>query len=434
MDHARNKNFVLLLLLLMLGCLASCSSRTPEEWLVKHIEDKYANLYVNNEPAKRAALVELRTYLKDHKLNDENLSAIKKKLHKIGDGHLVMFDDRKDKNIRYLSGIVFIPGSNYVSSCANCTPELPKDTYQILQVNNLVLKYYLESQRNVVAASTEWGREYRIIRLLQENSDQPDTVLKLKNSKGKIVSTKLHWKKLEPLTPDCVHGERVDAKTFRISVMSLWCDDTSKTGQDRNQIYDNFKAQFDEAISEASAKDNIILDLRENGGGGDSEVEYVLNAFFAKSVFMYHYKYLRKTHPGKRKHIEKYWPFKLDLWSQEEFQYTDISRKPKKQFLDNKLIVLMSSGCFSSCETIASTLKLEKRAKIIGSQSHGGSGDPVIFAIKGTPYSLNIPTSVNWQENNEFFEGVGVRPDEGVFQRPNSRSDDVLSKAIDLVR
>ncbi len=431
MDHAHNKIFVFLLILI---CFTGCSGRSPEELLVKHIEDKYANLYVNNETKKRAALDELKGFLKDHKINDDNIVEIKKRLHKLSDGHVVLFDDRKEKNVRYNSGLVFIPGSNLVKSCESCRPEVKNDTWEITEINNAALSEYLEKDKYLVAASTDWGRQFRIMRLLQENNVKTDTFLKLKSSKGKVVSTHLSWSEVVPTTPDCVRGVRINENTFKVVVSSLWCDDTSKGPQDRLLIYENFRNQFDQALSEATAKDKIVLDLRENGGGGDYEVEYVLNAFFPKSVFMYHYKYLRKTHPGKRKHLEKYWPFKLDVWSKDEFQYTDLGHKPKKQFYENSLVTLISSGCFSSCETIASTLKLEKRSKVYGTKTHGGSGDPVIFPLSGTPFSVNLPTCVTWQENNEYFEGVGVLPDQVVLQSNKSLDDDVLNVATGLTQ
>lgn len=431
MGHDRNK---ILFFLLTLICFTGCSNRSPEELLIKDIEDNYANLYVNNEPQKRAVIKELRNYFKEHKLNDENIAEIKKILHRLGDGHVVLFDERKEKKIRYRSGVDFFPGSNYIKSCESCRPLVPNDKWEVLEVNSSSLAEYFEINKYLVAASSDWGREYRLMRLLQENITKTKTNLKLKSSKGKIYFTDLIWKEVVPATPDCVRGARIDEFNFKLIVSNLWCLDESKGEQDRLLIYENFRNQFDQALNEATSKDNIILDLRENGGGGDYEVEYVLNAFFSRSVFMYHYKYLRKTRPGKRKHFEKFWPFMLDVWSKDEYQYTDLGHKPKKTFYENKLVTLISPGCFSSCETIASTLKLEKRSKIVGTKTHGGAGDPVIFAIAGTPYSINLPTCITWQESNEFFEGVGVLPDEIIYQNKKSIKDDVLNKAIGPAR
>lgn len=430
MDHARNKLIICFLFLI----LSACSSRTNEEQLLHQLEDKYANLYFNDEIHKRKVISDLREYFKTHKLNDDNIKEIHKILNRINDGHVVMFDDRKEKNQRFSSEVKFIIGSDLIESCSDCSPILLKDKYEILEVNNQSFKDFLMQKKYDVAASSDWGRYFRLTRLLLEKSDSEPTTLKLKNISGKIFTTKLNWKPVSEKPLVCVSGERLSPDVFKVHVANLWCDDSRGNGWSREQTYENFKNQFDTVMSNASENDRIIMELRENGGGGDEEVEYVLNAFNEKSVFMYHYKYLRKTHPGKRKWFEKFWPFKLSLWSDDEYQYTNLEHKPKKTFYKNKMVTMTSAGCFSSCETIASVLKNEKRSMVIGSATHGGSGDPVIFPIKGTPYSINIPTCVNWQLPGVPYEGVGVQPNIVIEQNPKIQEDNILKSAIDLTR
>jgi C-terminal processing protease CtpA/Prc len=429
MDHARNKIIFCLFLLI----LSACSSRTPEEQLLRQLEEKYANLYFNNEAHKRKVIDELREYLKTHELNDDHINDIHHLLNRINDGHVVLFDERADKNQKFSNGIKFVVGSDLVESCPDCTPALAKDKYEILDVNNKPFKDFLMQNKYEVAASTDWGRYFRLTRLLKEKNNNEATVLKLKNTSGKIITTNLNWKPVSDKPLVCVSGERLAPDVYKVSVTSLWCDD-SKGSWSREQVYDNFKNQFDGALSNANQNDRLIMELRENGGGGDEEVEYILNAFHEKPVFFYHFKYLRKTHPGKRKWFEKFWPFKLSLWADDEYEYTDTKYRPKKTFYKNKMATIISSGCFSSCETIASILKNEKRSIVIGSTTHGGSGDPVIFPIKGTPYSINIPTCVNWQEPGLVYEGVGVQPNIAMEQNPKIKEDNILKSAIDLTR
>lgn len=430
MDHARNKIILGLLLL----SLSACSSKGPEEKLIENLEEKYANLYFNNETHKRKVISDLREYFKTHKFNDDNINEIKQRLNQLNDGHVVLFDSRKDKSVRYSSGLTFVVGSDLVESCSDCLPAVPKNKYEILEVNNKSFKDFIMENKYNVAASTDWGRYFRITRLLTNSQDKQETILKLKDISGKIINTKLLWKQEVEKPLICVSGERLAADIFKVSVTNLWCDNSRGNGWTREQIYSNFKDQFDSVMALASDQDRIVMELRENGGGGDEEVEYVLNAFYEQSVFMYHYKYLKKTHPGKRKWIEKLWPFRMSLWSPDEYQYTNIENRPKKTFFKNKMATIISSGCFSSCETIASVLKNDKRSIVIGSTTHGGSGDPVIFPIKDTPYSINIPTCVNWQEPGKVYEGVGVQPHLTIEQNPQIKEDNVLKSAIDLAQ
>lgn len=429
MDHALNKLIFCLLLL----TLSACSSRTPEEQLLSQLEEKYANLYFNNEAHKRKIINELRLFLKTHKLNDENINEVHHLLNRINDGHVVIFDERTDRNQKWSSDIKFVVGSDLIESCATCTPRIAKDKYQILEVNNKSFSDFLIQNKYKVAASSDWGRYFRITRLLQEKNNKEATVLKLKSTSGKTVTTNLNWMPVHDKPIDCVSGERLAPDIYKVSIKSLWCDD-SKGSWGREQVYENFKKQFDSAMSSANENDRIIMELRENGGGGDEEVEYMLNAFYDQSVLMYHFKYLKKTQPGKLKWLERLWPFKMSLWGRDEYEYTNTEHRPEKTFYKNKMATIISSGCFSSCETIASVLKNDKRSIVIGSTTHGGSGDPVIFPIKDTPYSINIPTCVNWQEPELVYEGVGVQPNLTIEQNPKIKEDNILKSAIDLTQ
>lgn len=428
MNLGHNKLFLLFLLL-----LTACHSENPEDRLLSYIEQRYANLYYNNEPHKRAVIKDLRNYFKTHKLSDETIEEVKIKLSGINDGHVVIYDDRKEKNAEYVSSAKFMIGSEILESCIDCNPVLPKSKYQIMEVNNLPYSEFIKLSKNQVAASSDWGRQYRVSRLLTRKSNNAETILKLKDISGKIITSNLTWRLLENKNPPCVTGQRIAPDIFKVHVANLWCDDTNGDWS-RQQIVDNFKDQFDTVMSDATEKDRIILELRENGGGGDEEVEYVINAFIEKQVLLYHFKYLFKTHPGKLKWITNYLPFKLPLWAEDEYEYTDLAHRPKKTFYKNKMATIISSGCFSSCETIASILKNEKRSPIIGSLTHGGSGDPVIFAIKNTHYSINLPTCVNWQVPGVVYEGVGVHPDITAYQNPNIKEDNILNSAIDLTQ
>lgn len=430
MDHALNKKIIYLFLILT---LQACTNR-PEDQLIEKLETRYANLYYNNESKKREALENLRKFFQKNALSDARLDEVHVYLNRINDGHVVLFDSRPEKNIVYESQLKFVPGSMAIKSCQNCVPVLHKGKYEILEVNKDSLERYFEKERDSVAASSDWGREFRLSRLLVSKSNDREEVLKVKDEFGHITTTTVPFTKSALKAPVCVSGERLGEKIFKLNIYSLWCDDLTEENHSREQILENFKKQFDIAVSAAKSTDHIIIDLRENGGGGDYEVEYVLNAFIEKSAFMYHYRYLRKTHPGKRKWLEKIWPFKLALWSEAEYQYSDPSKRGPHTFFSNKVTTLVSAGCFSSCEGIASSLKSEKRSVLIGEKTHGGAGDPVIFPIADTPYSINIPTCVVWQKDGSLFEGVGVMPDITLSQNLKTTDDNVLRRAIDQVQ
>lgn len=422
-----------LMIFIFLIFLQACSL-SPEAQLIKLLKTKYSNLYVNDEKSKKELIEELQGYLKGHSLDDANLARVNFYLKKLNDGHIEIFDKRPDKNIRYSSGMKFINGSKYIESCETCNPKLINDKYTVLEIDGVTLTEFFNKEYYTVSASTKWGREFRGLRLLEENNHNLIKNLKLRSANGRNIETQLNWKELQAKDPICVTSERLNGKIVKLNILNLWCELKSKKEITRDDIFNNFKQQFNKAISIVEDSDKIVLDLRDNGGGGDLEVEYVINAFYEKSLILYHYKYLTLTHPGKLKWIEMFWPFQLALWAPEEYQYTNLLNGPKKKIVSNRIITLISPGCFSSCETIASILKFDKRSFLLGSNTHGGSGDPVIFPILGTPYSINLPTCITWQNDGHLYEGVGVAPDQELVQNPNTTSDTILDHAIDLIR
>ena len=262
MDHAHNKLIFCFLFLF----LSACSSRSPEEQLINKIEEKYANLYFNNETHKRKVISDLREFFKSNKLSDENIDEVHHILSRINDGHVVIFDARNEKNQLFKSGVKFVIGSDLIESCADCSPALVKDKYEILEVNNKPFTDFVMKNKYNVAASTDWGRYFRVTRLLQEKNNNAPTEIKVKNTSGKILTAQLNWKTPSETPLVCVSGERLAPDIYKVHVASLWCDN-SKGEWGREQVLNNFKKQFDDVMANANENDRIIMELRENGGG-----------------------------------------------------------------------------------------------------------------------------------------------------------------------
>lgn len=417
----------------LISIVSMSCSRTPEREIIHLLNKKYANLYVN-EPQKREAIGELKEFLKDNHLSDQNYPKIQKYVYKISDGHVVLYRNNFMTENTYRSGLVFVSGSPYVKSCESCTPSVPEGKYQILEINDIPLEKYLKAHADSVAASTPPARKFRILRKLSESGIVSEMRLKLQSVDKSLVSTTLNWQKVTPGTHQCVSGKRLDEKTFKLNIYSLWCDDKNNLKETRHQVLDRFKQEFDNVAQSINKDDLIILDLRENGGGGDQEVEYVLNSFSDKPLFMYRYQYLAVHTSQFRKWLARLSIQPADIWGVEEFLYSNPQNKTTYQFVDNKMITLVSEGCFSSCEGLASSLKLENRSLLIGSTTHGGAGDPVVFPIKNSNFSLNIPTCLAWQKDGKLFEGTGVEPNIKMTQNFAETSDTVLEEGLKKVR
>lgn len=417
--------FARLALLSLLIFPLGCSEDTPEQELIYLLKKKYANLTIN-EAHKREVIKELQHYFSSHKLGDENFTEIQKLIHKLGDGHVVIESETTRKKTRFQSGLEFFTGSDLIKSCPQCSPALPEGKYRLLEINDLPLKDFLAAQSLSVSASTPWGQTYRIIRTLSENSGAPAYKIKLKNHKNREFTTTLNWKAIELTLPVCVSGDRLDETTYKLNILSLWCQDPHRPDESRKEVFSRFQQQLLQVTSEIKTSDFIVLDLRENGGGGELEEELVLNIFNQNPVFMYKYQYLNKWR--SKKWAKNFLNF-LPTFNEAQLLLSNPARRPQELVLANKMVTLISAGCFSSCEGVASALKNESRSTLIGERTHGGIGEPVFMPITNTHYFINIPISLVYQKNGELFEGVGVTPNTLLAQDPAQLEDTVLKAA-----
>ena len=150
MDQSYNKIFLFFLLI-----LSACISKKPVDRFLNLIENQYANYHVNNEAHKKEVVADLREYFKTHRLNDQNMLEIKKKLSMLNDGHVVLLDERPEKNIQYVSGLKFFIGTEMVESCEECYPVVFKNKYKILKVNEVSYEKFQKNSQQSVTASTQ---------------------------------------------------------------------------------------------------------------------------------------------------------------------------------------------------------------------------------------------------------------------------------------
>ncbi len=136
--------------------------------------------------------------------------------------------------------------------------------------------------------------------------------------------------------------------------------------------------------------DAIIIDLRENGGGSPSIIQY-MTAYFLDDVTHLNSFYYRDSDT-----IEQYW---------------SAPYVPGPKMVDTDLYVLTSSYTFSGAEEFTYNLKNLERATIVGETTGGGAHPvkqklfPSLNAEMRIPYAraVNPISGTNW-------EGTGVEP------------------------
>jgi C-terminal processing protease CtpA/Prc len=135
--------------------------------------------------------------------------------------------------------------------------------------------------------------------------------------------------------------------------------------------------------------DALVIDLRRNGGGDPSMIQFLASYFFAERTHLNSFEWRGKEG------LEEFWTFE------------DV---PGKRLLDVPIFVLTSPYTFSAAEEFTYNLRNLGRATIVGATTGGGAhpggthdvaGLLRVFIPQGR--AINPITKTNW-------EGTGVEP------------------------
>jgi hypothetical protein len=151
--------------------------------------------------------------------------------------------------------------------------------------------------------------------------------------------------------------------------------------------------------------DAVIFDLRENGGGSPSMIQFLTTYLVRESTHLNSF-YWRPT--------------------DEMQQFWTLPYVPGKPMPDIDVYVLTSSYTFSGAEEFTYNLKSMKRAVIVG-ETTGGGAHPVERMIINDGFGVSMPkgrainpiTETNW-------EGTGITPH---YEVPSAKA---LDKALEI--
>jgi C-terminal processing protease CtpA/Prc len=172
---------------------------------------------------------------------------------------------------------------------------------------------------------------------------------------------------------------------------------------------------IDRYIESARKHETLIFDLRDNQGGADESLRWMIGSFFDRDI-----------HVGDT----------VDRKGREPLQITSQGGKA----FTGKLFVLMNSRSASAAEVFARVVQIEKRGRVIGDQSSGAVGRAEFFPLhegQGTiiNYAAEVTVARLLMTDGADLEGTGVTPDVKSIPTPEDLAngrDPVLAAAAGL--
>lgn len=182
-----------------------------------------------------------------------------------------------------------------------------------------------------------------------------------------------------------------------------------------------------------TAYKNLIIDLRENGGGGISAAFALAKYIVTEDLEVGYFPTNKLQYSGYQPELFKTLP-ELQPKDTEEFGnelkkspgVKLIFKKPTNPVFAGNLYVLTNGHTASTCEPIVYALKNRKKATVIGERTYGGMLAASPFVVSGK-YMLMLPIADFYTYDGVRLDKVGVAPDIVV------KSDDAIAKALEMI-
>lgn len=190
------------------------------------------------------------------------------------------------------------------------------------------------------------------------------------------------------------------------------------------------RSNVEKLMTEASKAKNLIVDLRDNGGGAVVNLEHLLGMLIAedKPIGTFVSRKLVADYVEDTKGDPK------DLAAMAKWSKDKVMPRPNVRVpvYKGNLVVLVNGGSGSASEIAAAALKDEANATIVGAKSAGAVLVSVIVPVSNG-FMLQYPLSDYVTVKGVRLEGNGVTPDvlaqEPRVRLPNAK-DEALTKAL----
>lgn len=175
--------------------------------------------------------------------------------------------------------------------------------------------------------------------------------------------------------------------------------------------------RIDDAIAALADKDGIVIDVRNNGGGSDTNADRIASRFMD----------IERTYRWVR--------YRNGASHTDFSEWRKSTIKPEGTTYTKPIVILSNRQCFSTTESFILSMKVRPEVTVIGGITGGGSGNPIFREMpNGWTFRLSSWQMVDADFN--YIEGVGIAPDEDVFIPSAFASagiDTILERAIALL-
>lgn len=232
---------------------------------------------------------------------------------------------------------------------------------------------------------------------------------------SRVPAAKVQTAPAEPYTFSIDAAEKVGIMDFR-----------SFSDHDKMEA---FADSMFTALSEQGIRD-LIIDVRQNGGG-ESAVGDILLQYFSPKPFIQMEKALIKITPTTRR-LMYYGDAKPGLY----YYVTDEEKfnkplTPEEGFYDGKVWILTSNKTFSSAASFVWAAQVFDAATLVGEEAGGMNiafGDVLGYALPISGIVCGISYKRFWQPNADENDIHGARPEYRVPQ------EQAMDKALQLIR
>lgn len=174
----------------------------------------------------------------------------------------------------------------------------------------------------------------------------------------------------------------------------------------------------DAALAALGDVQGLVVDIRSNGGGSDTESEAAAGRFTTERVM---YRVIRyKTGPAHD-----------DFGPKQENWLEPVGAHP---YL-GPVALLTNRGVYSAAEDFVLAMRVLPRVTVVGDTTGGGSGNPIPRELPNG-WVVRVPRWQVWAADGTFFEGVGLVPDVEVRITHEDLAhgrDSILERGVQLV-